>query len=145
MDADQEVATESEPEGKESSNQQKARLRVAKACAKVADKRLDHLHKLSTRLIRENHAVMLEDLNVTGMAKNHKLARAIAGAEWRLQWTLLESKTRVYGLWPPGQDHQPMGANASNLLSLWTPGTGRRTCPSVPGGVQPAALSTTET
>ena len=69
---------------KGSSNRQKARLRLAKAHATVADQRLDHLHKLSTRLIRENQTVVLEDLNVSGMMRNRKLARAIADAGWRL-------------------------------------------------------------
>ena len=52
---------------KGSNNRQKARLRLAKAHATVADQRLDPLHKLSIRLIRENQTVVLEDLNVSGM------------------------------------------------------------------------------
>ncbi|MCY3653732.1 MAG: transposase [Synechococcus sp. SB0673_bin_10] len=46
---------------------------MAKAHATRADKRSDHLHKLSTRLIRENQTVVLEDLNVSGMVKNRKM------------------------------------------------------------------------
>ncbi|MYI71867.1 MAG: IS200/IS605 family element transposase accessory protein TnpB [Synechococcus sp. SB0673_bin_10] len=82
---------------KGSQNRQKARLRLARAHARVADKRLDHLHKLSTQLIRENQTVVLEDLNVLGMVRNRKLARAIADAGWRLLRTLLESKAEIYG------------------------------------------------
>ena len=63
----------------------------------MADQRLDHLHKLSTRLIGENQTVVLEDLNASGMVKNRKLARAIADAGWRLLRTLLESKARMDG------------------------------------------------
>ncbi|MYK06253.1 MAG: IS200/IS605 family element transposase accessory protein TnpB, partial [Synechococcus sp. SB0670_bin_20] len=68
---------------------------MAKAHATRADKRSDHLHKLSTRLIRENQTVVLEDLNVSGMVKNRKLARAIAGAGWQLLRTLLQTKARI--------------------------------------------------
>ena len=57
-----------------------ARRRVAKLHAKVGDRRLDFLHKLSTRLIRENQTIYMEDLNVSGMLQNKKLAKPISDA-----------------------------------------------------------------
>ncbi len=47
------------------------------------DTRTDFLHKLSTRIIRENQTIVLEDLNTSGMVKNRKLSRAISDLGWR--------------------------------------------------------------
>lgn len=63
---------------KDSINRAKARLKVARVHARIADRRRDHLHKLSTRLVRENQTIVVEDLTVRNMVKNHSLARAIA-------------------------------------------------------------------
>lgn len=65
---------------KGSKRREAMRLRVAKLKARVADKRKDFLDKVSTRVIRENQAIALEDLNVSGMMKNSCLSRAIASA-----------------------------------------------------------------
>jgi putative transposase len=50
---------------------------------RITDRRRDHLHKLTTRLVRENQAVVIEDLQVRNMVCNHSLARAISDAAWR--------------------------------------------------------------
>jgi putative transposase len=80
-----------------SANRAKARVKVARVHARIADRRRDHLHKLSTRLVRENQAVVIEDLNVRGMSSNHTLARAISDAAWAELRRMLEYKCAWYG------------------------------------------------
>ncbi len=75
----------------------KQKRRLARIHARIADRRRDFLHKLSTRLIRENQTVCLEDLNVAGMMRNRHLARHIGGAGWRAFARQLEYKAERYG------------------------------------------------
>ncbi|WP_030188717.1 RNA-guided endonuclease InsQ/TnpB family protein, partial [Streptomyces sp. NRRL S-813] len=58
---------------KDSANREKARRRVAKVHARITDRRRDFLHKLSTRLVRENQTVVIEDLTVRNLLKNGRL------------------------------------------------------------------------
>ena len=82
---------------KGSKNRNKARINLARLHAKVADRRRDQLHKLSTRLVRENQVIVVEDLNVAGMVRNHCLARVISDAAWRMLLTFLAYKCAWYG------------------------------------------------
>jgi putative transposase len=82
---------------KGSANRARARLKVARVYARIADRRRDHLHKVTTRLVRENQVIAVEDLTVSNLVKNRCLARAISDASWREMRSILEYKAQWYG------------------------------------------------
>ncbi|HET8838054.1 MAG TPA: IS200/IS605 family element RNA-guided endonuclease TnpB [Flavobacteriaceae bacterium] len=76
---------------------EKQKLKVAKIHEKIANSRLDTLHKVSYALVRDNGLMVIEDLNVKGMIKNRKLSKHIADASWGNFVNLLQYKCDWYG------------------------------------------------
>lgn len=82
---------------KDCSNIQKQRIKISKIHEKIANSRNDTLQKISTRLVKENQFIALEDLNVKGMIKNHYLANSINDVSWSKLVTMLKYKAMEHG------------------------------------------------
>ncbi len=79
---------------KQSKSREKSRIKLAKSYQKVTFQRNNYLHQISSKLINDNQVIVLEDLAVKNMIKNHKLAQAIADVSWGSLVSMLKYKAK---------------------------------------------------
>src|SRR5207244_9406183 len=111
---------------KGSKNRAKARKKIARIHARIADRRRDFLHQLSTKLIRENQTICVESLQVKNMVKNHCLAQAISDVGWSEFVRQLEYKAAWYegtlikiDKWYPSSKRDLVGSHIRVTLVLY--------------------------
>lgn len=112
---------------KGSKNRNKQRIKVARIHEKVTNQRNDFLQKESTRLVRENQTICIEDLNIKGMVRNHRLAKAISSVSWSKFFAMLEYKATWYGntiirvptFYPSSQTCSKCGQGNPMVKHLW--------------------------
>jgi putative transposase len=116
-----------------SANRAKARAKVARAHRKVRASRADFLHRTSTRLVRDHDVIVVEDLTVKNMVRNHCLAKAISDSGWGAFRRMLEYKTAEAGKhlvvidrWYPSSK---TCSACGHLLAALSLGTRHWTCP----------------
>lgn len=98
---------------KGSKNKKKSQLKLAKLHIKIKNIRNDWIHKITTKLVRENQTICLEDLNVKGMMANHRLAKSISDIGFSKIRRQLEYKSKIYG-------------NQMIIINRWLPSS--KTC-----------------
>ena len=114
-----------------SNNKERKKLKISKVFDKISNQRNDYQDKISTYLIRSNDEIAVEDLNIKGMLKNHKLAKQISNVGWNTFINKLTNKAKMYGRnivkvdrWFPSTKLCGICGNLNNEMTLnvrnWT-------------------------